>query len=145
MAQILLNETTPNGGDLDANLNELYSKSAWSTTGIGYATGAGGAVTQATSKVTNITLNKVCGQITMNAASLASGAQAAFGLFNSLIASTDVVVVSLASGYSASTNYSVRVGSTGSGNCTIVVKNESGGALAEAIILNFAVVKAVNV
>ena len=41
MAQILLNETTPNGGDLDANLNELYSKSAWSTTGIGYATGAG--------------------------------------------------------------------------------------------------------
>lgn len=32
MAQVLLNETTPNGGDLDANIFELYSKQAWATT-----------------------------------------------------------------------------------------------------------------
>jgi hypothetical protein len=33
------------------------------TGGVGYATGAGGVVTQATSKATGVTLNKVCGQL----------------------------------------------------------------------------------
>src|SRR5882672_9299987 len=37
---------------------------------LGYATGAGGAVTQATDKSTAVTLNKICGAITMNGAAL---------------------------------------------------------------------------
>jgi len=40
------------------------------TAGIGYATGAGGTVTQATNKSTGVTLSKTCGVITMNAAQL---------------------------------------------------------------------------
>jgi hypothetical protein len=43
-----------------------------STGGIGYATGAGGPVTQLTSKSTGVTLGKVAGQITMNGAALAA-------------------------------------------------------------------------
>ena len=45
MAQVTFAaDTTPSLVDLDANFTELYNKTAWSTTGIGYATGAGGAV-----------------------------------------------------------------------------------------------------
>ena len=73
MAQILFNpDTTPQNADLDANFTELYGKTAWATTGIGYATGAGGTVTQATSKSTAVILNKLTGAITMNAASQAA-------------------------------------------------------------------------
>ena len=144
MAQILLNETTPNGGDLDANLTELYSKTAWSTTGIGYATGAGGTVTQTSSKSSNVTLNKMCGQIVMNSASLASGATVAFGFLNSSIAATDVVVVSIGSGVASSASYRVQVGSTGAAQCGISLTNISGGALAEAVVINFLVIKSVT-
>ena len=59
--------------DLVADLAELFDKSAYSTSGIGYAAGAGGTVTQATNKSTTVVLNKTTGQITMNAASLAAG------------------------------------------------------------------------
>jgi hypothetical protein len=45
-------------------------KSTSATAGVGYGTGAGGAVTQATSKSTGVTLDKVCGEITMNNATL---------------------------------------------------------------------------
>lgn len=41
--------------------------------GIGYQAGSGGAVMQATSKGTSVTLNKPSGQITMNNAALAAG------------------------------------------------------------------------
>ena len=59
--------------------------------GIGYGLGAGGTVTQATSKSTAVTLNKPCGQITMNAASLAPGAAVQFNVLNSLMSRYDNV------------------------------------------------------
>jgi hypothetical protein len=43
--------------------------------GLGYSTGAGGAITQGTSKSTAVTLHKVCGSITMHNAALAAGAE----------------------------------------------------------------------
>lgn len=69
--------------------------SSHATGGIGYATGAGGAVTQATDRTTGVTLNKICGTITTHNASLAAGAEATFTVTNSAVAATDVVVVSL--------------------------------------------------
>ena len=70
MAQVIFGpDASCANGDLDANFGELYGKQAWATTGIGYATGAGGGVTQSTNKATTVVLNKMCGQITMNAAS----------------------------------------------------------------------------
>jgi len=69
--------------------------SSHATAGIGYGTGAGGAVTQETNRTTGVTLNKICGTITTHNASLAAGAEATFTVTNSAVAATDVVVVSL--------------------------------------------------
>lgn len=111
--------------------------------GLGYGTGSGGTVTQATSKSTAVTLNKPSGRITMNAASLAAGASVVFDFSNSLITATDVVY---ASAYNPSVanaaNYEVRaVGTNAAGSCAVFVKNISAGALAEALQINFVVVK----
>lgn len=109
---------------------------------VGYSTGTGGTVTQITSKSTGVTLNKRCGQITMNAAALAAAAEVSFTLTNSTVAATDVVMVSIASGATAGA-YSVQCDATAAGSCRISVGNRSTGSLSEAIVLNFVVIKAV--
>jgi hypothetical protein len=109
---------------------------------VGYSTGTGGVITQATDKSTGVTLNKRCGQITMNAAALAAAAEVSFTLTNSVIAATDVVMVSIASGATAGA-YSVQCDATAAGSCRISVGNRNAGSLGEAIVLNFVVIKSV--
>ena len=111
--------------------------------GIGYATGAGGVVTQSTNKSTGVTLNKRCGQITMNNASLAAGVEVAFTLTDSFIASTDVVSVCISSGATAGA-YNSHVDAVATGSCRISITNLSASPLSEAIVINFVVIKAVN-
>jgi hypothetical protein len=113
------------------------------TAGIGYATGAGGTVTQATSKTTGVTLNKTSGQITMNGAALAAGAEVAFTLTNSTIAATDVIILNVQSVGTAGA-YLLSVGAVAAGSCSITVSNASAGSLSQAIVLNFVVIKSVN-
>ena len=72
--------------------------SSSASAGIGYATGAGGTVTQATSRTTGVTLSKTCGQITTDTSSLAAGAEAEFTVTNTTVAATDVVVVTITPG-----------------------------------------------
>lgn len=110
---------------------------------IGYSTGTGSTVTQATSKSTGVTINSLCGQITMNAASLAAGAEATFAVTNSQVTTTDVIILNIASG-GTSNSYLAGVTFVGSGNFNITLTNLSGGALAEAVVLNFAVIKGVT-
>lgn len=110
--------------------------------GVGYGTGSGGAVTQATSKSTGVTLDKACGSITLNNESLASNTSVAFTLTNAKIAATDVVLVSIKSG-ATSLAYLTQVEAVAAGSCKIVLRNVSAGALGEAVVLNFAVIKAV--
>lgn len=117
-------------------------KSNGATAGIGYATGAGGAITQLTSKATGVTLNKICGQITMNAAALAAATAASFVLTDSAITATDIVHVTIASGATAGA-YHVMTDVTGAGSCTISLRNLTAGSLSEAVVLNFAVLKSV--
>jgi len=139
MAQILFgSDTTPALGDLDANFTELYSKTAYATTGIGYANGAGGSVTQLTSKSTAVTINKLTGQITMNAASLAAGAGVSFAVLNSLVASTDCVKLS-SGGFGI--GYRVEEFGVTTGRFDIRVTNVTGSALAEGLIINFVVIR----
>jgi hypothetical protein len=142
MAQVTFTgDTTPNQADLDANFTELYGKTAWSSTGIGYATGAGGTVTQATSKSTGVTLSKMTGQVTMHNASLAANTAVAFVVSNALVASSDCVVLNIASGVASATSYQVSVGTVSAGAFSIVLRNTTGGALAEAPAINFVVIK----
>ena len=123
-------------------LTEFTGTNVLATTTLGYTTGSGGTITQATNKTTAVTLNKINGEIVMNGAALADDATAAFTLTNSTIAATDVVIVNVASVGTAGA-YQVTVGAVAAGSCSISVLNVSGGALSEAIKLNFAVIKAV--
>ena len=110
------------------------------TSTLGYGTGSGGTVTQLTSKSTTVTLNKSTGQITMNNAALAANTTAAFLFSNSLLGSSDVLVVSLAN---FNTNYNLWA-QVGSGGATICLRNISAGSLSEAVTINFAVIKGVT-
>jgi hypothetical protein len=124
---------------LDASGNWLQIGSG----GIGYGTGSGGAVTQATSKSTGVTLNKSNGAITMHNASLAATTSVSFTFSNSLIVATDCVVISIKSGATQGA-YLAQVDTVTAGACVITLRNYTGGALAEAVVLNFAVIKAVT-
>ena len=110
---------------------------------VGYATGTGGTVTQATDKSTGVTLNKRCGQITMNGDALAAAAEVSFTFTNSFIAATDVVITAICSGATAGA-YNTQVDAIANGSCRISITNFSSGSLSEAIVLNFAVIKSVN-
>ena len=106
---------------------------------IGYAASAQGTVTQATNKGTGVTLNKSAGKITMNAASLAGGAAVTFTLTNSTISANDVVIVNVSGGGTAGA-YWPYVSSMTTGSAVIGLWNSTGGALAEAVVLNFAII-----
>ena len=111
------------------------------TTGIGYSIGAGGSITQATSKSTAVTLNTATGLIIMNNAALAASTTVGFTLNNSLITSIDNIIVTNAGGNSGSPNYQVWVYIVQSGSCLIALRNISGGSLSEAVAINFAIIK----
>lgn len=112
--------------------------------GIGYATGAGGAVTQLTSKSTGVTLNKDSGQITMNNAALAAAGLVSFTVTNSEVAATDTINLNLASGNATAGTYRYWIDKVSAGSFVIAVENRSAGSLSEALVFNFAVVKGVN-
>lgn len=119
----------------------IHGTTIEATTSIGYPTGTGGAVTQLTSKSTGVTLNKITGRITMNNATLNRNSGVSFTLTNSFIAATDVVVVNIASGATA-TAYVAMVTVLAAGSCSIHLHNLlSGTDLSEAVVLNFAVIK----
>ena len=107
---------------------------------IGYVSGLGGAVTQATNKSTGVTLNKPCGAITMHNASLTADAEVTFTVTNSEVAATDVVLVSVKSGATTG-KYLPFVTATAAGSFDITVSNV-GSTAGEAVVLNFAVIKA---
>lgn len=134
-----LTSTTVNSGVLNATSSVLSSGAAG---GIGYATGAGGTVAQATSKATGVSLNALSGAITLNAAALASDAIVSFVLTNTSIAATDVVVLNHISGGTVG-SYTLNA-QAAAGSATINVANRSAGSLSEAIVIQFAVIKAVN-
>lgn len=122
---------------IDSSGNVLVKSAA----GLGYGTGSGGAVTQATSKVTGVTLNKPTGQITMNNAALAGGASVIFALTNSLIAATDTVILSHSATAGTANAYVTQALTCGAGSVTIRVTNITAGSLSEAAIINFSIIK----
>ena len=105
---------------------------------LGYTAEASGTVTQLTSKSTGVTLNKSAGQITMNGAELANATNVTFTLTNSGISTKDVVTLSVSSGATAGA-YNCWVSGKSAGSCTITLRNLSGGALSEAVVINFVV------
>ena len=120
--------------------------SSSATAGIGYATGAGGAVTQITSRTTGVTLNKITGAITTDTTSLAVETTAKFTVTNSAVAIGDVVVVSERSGSNGGGTI-VFCSAVAAGSFGIGVHNgnaAAGTAETGAIVINFVVIKAVS-
>ena len=110
--------------------------------GIGYKTGAGGAVTQLTSKSTTVVLNKPSGYIIMNNAALAAGATVTFQLTNSSItAFTDTLNINVSDGTPGT--YLVEP-ICAAGLATIHVTNISAVSRSEAIVLRYNLIKGVD-
>ena len=113
------------------------------TTGLGFYTGAGGTVTQATSKATAFTLDKMCGQITTAADLLTHATVVSAVWTNSKIAATDVVIINHKSGGTVGA-YTFNV-SCGAGTATLYIRNnQTSGTLSEGLVLSFVVIKGVT-
>ena len=108
------------------------------TAGVGYATGAGGAVTQITSRTTGVTLNKTAGAITLFSAAGTTTA-ATFTVTNSTVAATDVIILNQKSGTDL---YDLMVTAVAAGSFNITFRT-TGGTTTETPVFNFAVIKAV--
>jgi hypothetical protein len=106
--------------------------------GLGYTTGSGGAVTQATSRTTGVTLNKTNGAITLVSAA-GSVAYQSFTVTNSTVAATDTIIVNQKSG---TDKYIILVTTVAAGSFQITFATTS-GVTTEQPVFNFAVIKAV--
>ena len=112
--------------------------SANATAGIGYATGAGGTITQGTSRTTSVTINKMSGAITLFSAA-GTSAYTTFTVTNSTVAATDVIIVNQKSG---TDKYQAFVSAVAAGSFAITFSDIS-GTTTEQPVFNFAVIKAV--
>ena len=106
---------------------------------LGYGTGAGGTVTQATSRTTGVTLSKACGAITLVSAAGSTSWQS-FTVTNTLVAATDVVHVCQKSGTDL---YEIHVTNVAAGSFKVSFKTTS-GTTTEQPVFNFTVLKAVT-
>jgi hypothetical protein len=131
--------TTPNiGAATGTSLTATGAIVSTGTAGVGYATGAGGAVTQLTSRTTGVTLNKRCGTVTMFSAA-GSATAATFTVTNSTVGANDLIILNQASG----TNLyvlAVTAVAAGSFNVTFLT---TGGVATDAPVINFAVIDGV--
>lgn len=105
----------------------------------GYANGAGGIVTQITDKSTGVTLSKTTGQITTNNASLNAATIVSFTLTNTLIAAADILSLNHVSGGTLGA-YTLNA-ACAAGSATITIRNNTAGALGEALVIGFVLIK----
>lgn len=108
------------------------------TAGIGYATGAGGAVTQITSRTTGVTLDKISGAITLVSAA-GSATPATFTVTNTTVAATDTILINQKSGTDL---YEIFVTAVAAGSFNITFFT-TGGTTTEQPVFNFTVIKGV--
>lgn len=119
------------------------------TQSLGYGTGAGGTVTQGTSRTTGVTLNTITGEIVLFAGSIAGHEADEFTLTNSTIAANDVVVACIKNGAAAATRkyYQTHVVAVAAGSCVISVGNIDNATIpstgTESPVIQFAVIKSV--
>lgn len=104
--------------------------------GLGYGTGAGGTVTQATSRTTGVTLNKPTGAITLVSAA-GSATPASFTVTNSLVVATDCIVLNQKLG---TDKYILLVTNVAAGSFQITAYT-TGGTTTEQPVFNFAIAK----
>ncbi len=129
-------DLNPTGTGNVTTARGVLSRSA--TAGIGYATGAGGTVTQVTSRTTGVTLNTIVGEITLVSAA-GSATWQSFTVTNSAVAATDRVIVNQKSGTDL---YMTHVTALGAGSFRISFAT-TGGTTTEQPVFGFTVIKGV--
>lgn len=117
---------------IDSSGNVLVTSAA----GLGYGTGSGGTVTQATSRTTGVTLSKPTGAITMFSAA-GSMVAATFTVTNTLVAATDTIILNQKSGTNL---YVLLVTAVAAGSFNITFYT-TGGVATDAPVINFAIIK----
>ena len=129
----------------DLKLRDLVATGKVTSVGsLGYAAGAGGTITQQTNRSTGVTINTLCGAITTTATSLAAGAEATFTVTNSTVAIGDCVIVTARSGQTAATSIPF-VTAVADGSFKITLSNfNASTADTGAMVINFAIIKAVS-
>ena len=131
--------TTPNiGAATGTSLAVTGTVTSSGTAGVGYATGAGGAVTQLTSRTTGVTLNKTCGAITLFSTAGSTSYQT-FTVTNSTVAVNDVIIVNQKSG---TDTYEAFITNVAAGSFKISFAT-TGGTTSEAPVFQFVVIKSV--
>jgi hypothetical protein len=113
--------------------------SASPSLGVGYGAGAGGTVSQLTSKATGVTLSKVTGKITTHNAALAANTTVSFTLTNTAIGPDDVLVLNHISGGTGG-SYALNA-QCANGSAVINLRNITAGSLSQAIVIAFTVIK----
>lgn len=159
---VTLNVTGTSGNALSVNQNMTANGNAYvggflSVTGNINAAGvrvtssigklgynAGGNVTQATNKYTGVTLNSVTGTITMVNTAMANGNVATFTLTNSIVESSDYILVQHQSVGTLGAYVCTASPSSGSAQIHVTKLTTDAGPLSEAIVLRYAVIKSAN-
>lgn len=107
--------------------------------GIGYATGAGGSVTQVTSITTSVTLNAICGRIVTVSFAWVAGTLQAFHLANSAIAATDTIICAQKLG---TVTVLIAVNQMSAGDALLFIYPLTSGT--STVTFDFTVIKSVN-
>lgn len=110
--------------------------------GIGYTSGNGSTVSQLTNKSTAVTINKLCGTIAMVNSALAAATIVTFTVNNSTVAATDVIIVQHDNTGTIGA-YTIAANTSAAGSFKISVRNNTAGSLSEAIVIRYAIIKAV--
>jgi len=138
-----------NAGNVNGTIGTFTNVSASTGVRVTSATGklgynAGSTVAQNTNKYTGVTLNSVTGTITMQATGMANGNVATFTLTNSVIESTDYILVQHQSVGTLGAYACTASPSSGSAQIHVTNISQAVGTLSEAIVLRFAVIKSAN-
>lgn len=107
---------------------------------IGFADGMALSVTQGTDKANTVVIDSPAGNIIMNSAALASGANVGFRMQNNAVAPTSVIILNIANGATPGA-YQAQVEAVESGNANIRLYNVYGSSLSESVQLNFAIIQ----
>lgn len=106
---------------------------------LGYGTGVGGAVTQLTSRTTGVTINNMCGSITLFGAA-ASTTYTSFTVTNARVVATDTINIVQQTG---ALIYNIIISNVASGSFKVSFASTT-GTTNEAPIFNFAILSSVT-
>jgi len=126
-------KTYTNNGNVATDGSVLSSSPSG---GVGYTTGAGCAVEQASSRTTGVTCTGVTGAITLVSAA-GSATPATFTVTDTSVAATDTIIINEKSGTDL---YHTLVTAVGAGSFNVTFFT-TGGTTTEQPVFNFAVIK----